>query len=147
MRILVIFVENISHGDYKKVIWAYNFGDVVCLPEIMSTYNYGNTLGLTYKNVTDTSDSVIEKILSRKKCLKEYNKLTNFKHSDIVNKRLEEIDFSVLKIKALSLINKKSSKEEIKDVCNKIFKSSYYKELSILEKIKIIARLKLRIKI
>lgn len=99
-------------GDYTKLVLARGYGKVICLPEIMSVYNFGNQYGLTMKNTNASIDLLIKKINARKVFLKEFNEYTHYEFKDIIEKRIEEVDFSCLKARADWHMSGKGNKYE-----------------------------------
>lgn len=124
-------------GDYVRLTMAYYYGKVVALPDVMSVYNWNNPKGMTVKVWKNRTSKSIEKIKLKKEYLLEYNKITNNKYKEIVDKKIMEEDFNILIIK-LDFVNHtrqefKSLKEQIR---NHEFYKEYYSEKTIIEKIK-----------
>lgn len=103
---------NYWSGDYRKLVFARSQGKVICLPQIMSVYNFGNMNGATMKNVYAPIDELIKKIRARKDFLIEFNKYTNNEFKEIIDKRIEEVDFSCLKARADWQLKRKGNKNE-----------------------------------
>lgn len=113
-------------GDYILLTMAYNLGKVVCLPMIMSVYNYNNKNGAMYWVRHMDLDSHIEKILDRKKYLKEFDEFTQKKYHDIILQKYIEIDFQVIKETVdFDFFDLPYGKEVI-NRCRKVRKSVYF---------------------
>ena len=120
--ILPVQFEKYWFGDYVYLTMAYYYGELAVLPDVMSVYNFNNMDGITYKNYFDKT--ILAKNNQRKEYLIEYNKYTNNKFNEIVDSRINEIEFSNLILESDMVIN---TKEEFKLKKREIFSHNYYK--------------------
>ena len=128
-------------GDYIKLTLAYYYGDVYCLPNVTSVYNYNNPNGMTvtiYKK--NNNSKKIDKLELIKDYLNQYNKYTNFKFENIVNEKIGIMDLTIKKIKYYEV----NSYKDFKIWKSSLKESKYYKSflnrLSLKEKIKFYLR-------
>ena len=127
-------------GDYVRLTVAYNYGEVVFLPDIMSVYNFNNTQGITRIVNNMDIEKRTKKIEDRKEYLIEYNKFTGYKYKDTVEKKINEIEIEIMLIKYNHVKKYEEYRKIRKNVySNKYFKE-YYKKKSILGKIKFILK-------
>jgi hypothetical protein len=106
------FAKEYWFGDYKRLIWAYTFGEAVCLPDVMSVYNLANQDGITQKMMNSSVEAFISKTMARAEYLKEYNNQTNGIYDAIVRERILHIEFECLRKKNIQII--KNSKDKVK---------------------------------
>lgn len=114
-------------GDLARMIWEWHCGEIVCLPDVMSVYNYGNTDSvLTVINKTD--DEKIKRINERIAFLQRYIQ----KHPE---DNCAAIDYTIGKqrLRILQLAFKKefqitTNKERRIEAVRKVCDNSYYKD-------------------
>ncbi len=75
-------------GDYVRLCLAYHKGDIICLPDVMSVYNWNVPTGVTRIN-SQTGKKLVEKESLRISFLEEYNSYTNYKYDEYIRKRVE----------------------------------------------------------
>ncbi len=132
------FINKYWFGDYCMLTWDFDSGEVVALPDIMSVYNYNNQQGVTYKKDEQVVEDIIKKDMQRCEYLKEYNEYTKGRHQDIVNERIQEIEFSCLKIKQDNIMRENNSsiaKEAALQIFNHPYFYKYLKQLKIKDQI------------
>lgn len=126
-------------GDYLFLVNGYVHGKVYALPNIMSVYNVNNKDGMTYEMLLQSQSGNAEKVLLRKDFLNEFNRETHEKYSDIIKKRIEEIDFSAQKIEADYCIKMACNEKKTIEKARRLVSNNYYveflKKLSFREKI------------
>ena len=77
-------------GDYAQLTLALLYGDVVCLPQVMSVYNAGNQAGVTVFNSIKGYEHYLATIRSRIVYLQEYDKYSGGKYHSVVIARIAE---------------------------------------------------------
>ena len=112
--------------DYIKLVMAKANGTVVCLPDVMSVYNYGNLDGATMKNINSNLDDLIKKEAARIDFLMEYNEYTGYKFDAIVKKRIEDVDFLCTRLKSDEIINCSNEFNKIKEAAKKVSEHPYF---------------------
>lgn len=74
-------------SDYIRLCNAKDLGEVYCLPELMSVYNFNNPDGVT--NVyNDGFQKKLDQIEGLIEFLKEFDTFTDHRHSEVILKRL-----------------------------------------------------------
>ena len=103
----------------------------------MSVYNYNNKTGLL-KRVKKEDEDNIDKFLDIKEYLIEYNQYTKFKYNDVIQLKIQEIEFNNLlkKYNNLDINDKEKYKEEAKAIKTHKYYKKYVKDLGIFGKIK-----------
>ena len=102
-------------GDYAQLTLALQYGEVYCLPEVMSVYNAGNQAGITALNNSRGYEYHLNTIRSRITYLNEYDKYSNGKFHTIVKARIAE---DTMKIS--------ETMEELVSAAKDMVKSTYY---------------------
>jgi glycosyltransferase involved in cell wall biosynthesis len=110
------FREKFWSGDYAQLTLALFFGDIYCLPDIMSVYNAHNPNGLTAQ-ASKSYDIYLNRTRARIEYLNEYNEYTSGKFDEIVNTRI-----------AFDIINCSDDKCELLNA-GKIMSNSKYNNL------------------
>lgn len=77
-------------GDYAQLTLALQYGDVYCLPRVMSVYNAGNQAGVTAMNGSKGYAHYVNAVNSRIKYLKNYDVYSNKKFHSTVKARIAE---------------------------------------------------------
>ena len=117
-------------GDYITLLHAYDCGEIVCLPYIMSVYNFNNHVGITYQNTNSGYEKIRERELLRKDFLLEFDEYTCHKYTKVIARRIEEIECMAERYRLDGLIHQKDScKEEVLYSAQQLEKSSYTCEL------------------
>lgn len=129
------YFEKYWFGDYRILTFAYYYGKIISLPDVMSIYNYNNIKGVMY-NVD------IEKIKIRKEYLKQYNDFSKNRYKKIIDERIREIDFIVLLLEFQSgRYSKKELNEKRKELLSHQYFKMYIKKLSVFGKIKFFVKI------
>ena len=91
-------------GDYIRLCNAKDKGNVYCLPEPMSVYNFNNKDGVTKLYNSDIIKK-LGQIEFRIQFLKKFDELTDHRHSAVILKRLkmQTEDLQVLQKKVMEL--------------------------------------------
>ena len=125
-------------GDFVRLTKSYYYGKVVALPDVMSVYNWNNPKGMTVNVWKNRTSKSIEKIKLKKEYLLEYNRMTNNKYKEIVDKKIIEEDFNILIIKLDFAYNTKEQFNSLKEqIRNHQLYKEYFSERTIIEKIKL----------
>lgn len=77
-------------GDYRMLTLAMYYGDVYCLPEVMSVYNANIKSGVTMRNQNRGYSFFTDRVQRRIEYLKVYNQYTGGKFADAVMARIAE---------------------------------------------------------
>lgn len=85
------FSDTFWSGDYVYLTMAKYYGEVYCLPDVMSVYNANVTTGMTVKNRKSSYEVNLKRLLSRIEYLDKYDEYTNHKYIDIIKARKAEI--------------------------------------------------------
>lgn len=111
-------------GDFMILCWSFYYGNICCLPDVMSVYNYNNPNGVTYTVFTNDYLSANKKYYEIVNFLFDYNQITNGKYCEVINRKI----LSVKKTCLLLTYDKKT------------FKDNYqiFLKLSIIEKMKVL---------
>lgn len=112
-------------GDYIMLTWAFYLGKVVCLPKIMSVYNFHNPNGVMKSIYNSQVKTVTEEM---KKYLNEYNEKTKNKYNEIIQKKCQNMDYGCLVRTCDNIIMHSTSKTESIDAAKKIRSHRYYRE-------------------
>lgn len=113
-------------GDYKKLVIAKANGTVVCLPDVMSVYNYGNLNGATMQNINSSVDILIKKEAARIDFLMEYNEYTQYRFDTVVKKRIKNVDFLCTRLKSDEIIKNSNDFNKIKEAAQKVSEHPYF---------------------
>ena len=113
-------------GDYKKLVMAKANGTVVCLPDVMSVYNYGNLNGATMQNINSSVDVLIKKEAARIDFLVEYNEYTQYRFDTVVKKRIRDVDFLCTRLKSDEIIKNSNDFNKIKEAAQKVSEHPYF---------------------
>lgn len=116
-------------GDYAQLTLALQYGEVYCLPEVMSVYNAGNRAGITALNNCRGYEYHLNTIRSRITYLEEYDKYSNGKFHTAVKARIAEDTMKV-----------SENTEELVSSAKDMVKSTYY--TNVLLKQGLLARIK-----
>ncbi len=81
-------------GDYKMLLVSCVVGQIVALKPVMSQYNYCNVQGITCKNVQLRKQNN-NREQQRKDFLNQYNEITNHRYIQIIQDRIQQIDFNI----------------------------------------------------
>ena len=113
-------------GDYVTLLHAYAQGTVVCLPYVMSVYNFNNHAGVTYQNKNNGYEILAKRTSLRRDFLLEFDEYTDHKYNDVISRRIEEIEFKTDKFWLEGLIGQNTcSKEEILKCARKLEDDPY----------------------
>lgn len=125
-------------GDYVTLTMAYDYGEIMALPNIMSVYNYNNINGVTYLSHHKGKNEAVRALSTRKDFLNRYKDITGGRHNSIVDERILEIDFQEklvinndILMNAKGFTEKKQAALVVKQ--HKYF-NRYYKELAVFNK-------------
>lgn len=127
-------------GDYVRLTYAFNFGKIICLPKVMSVYNYNNENGITSKIL---KNDTFNKWKLRADYLEKYNNFTNHKYNEIVNKRINEINLDIIVYKTFSKVwSFKEFQKNKKEIITHSYYKEYYRERTFKDKLKLFIRCK-----
>lgn len=133
-------------GDFVRLTWMFDQGEVVVIPQIMSVYNYRNSNSLLTSIDCLETKNRIEKYMQRVEYLKEYNEITNYRHNSVVLKRINDLNFTCYVLEKtnniLSLDDKKSIIEEVKSITAHEGYYEYIKSRKGIKRIKSIFKYK-----
>lgn len=134
-------------GDYRKLVLARAMGNVVCLPDVMSVYNFGNVMGATVTNSNLDFPKLIKKIDARTDFLKHFDTYTEGRFAEIVSLRLKEIEFTVKSLELKELVASDAEKFKIFEKAQCLSKHSYLpyylqEQKSFVQKFKTIIKYK-----
>ena len=134
-------------GDYRKLVLARSVGDVVCLPDVISVYNYGNGNGATVNNSNLNSKKLIEKVNARAIFLKHYDEFTEGRFKKIISLRLKVIDSFAKSIELKEMVANNVDKrviiEKVRELSKHIIYFYYIQEQkSIIRKFKVMIKFK-----
>lgn len=124
-----LFRRGFWSGDYAMLTLAKYYGEVYCLPDVMSVYNANNSAGST-KQTNKSYENYIRRIRARVNYLQKYDEFTQYKFSEIVRSRIAS---DTLKIS--------DEKDELVWAAREMSKSSYYRRLK--KKYRGLAKLKM----
>lgn len=115
-------------GDYTWLTLAFDRGNIVSLPNVMSVYNYNNTNGLTYLN--DKIDYRVKqkKELIRAEYLKKYNQYTKYKYDNTIQSRINQIHFDN-KLLEVKCAYENHDSISFRQRLNQLVKLPFYQEL------------------
>ena len=115
-------------GDFARLLYAYSKGKVIAIPEVMSVYNINNINGVTYKNCAD-NEKLVKKMQARKAFLVAYDKYTNQKNTEIILKRIRQLEFDIEILKLKKDLEENSNKCRVyKRLSKKLLKNSEVQE-------------------
>ena len=120
------FARKYWFGDYMRLVFAYCYGNVVCIPETLSVYNYGNVDGVTVQNNNAEINKMLNKVKQRSEFLEEFNKYTEYRFNEITSKRILEIEFECVRIQQLNVMEQSRNRKDIKIAFNKIKNHPYF---------------------
>ncbi len=125
-RVYVKEFEKYWCGDFVILCWFFYQGEIVCLPEVMSVYNYNNTQGMTYTYYMRDKKIQIDRENERIEFLKKYDALTQGKYRKIIRKRVQKTDFYNKLYESELLLSDKKNKNKIKLLLKEIKGNPYY---------------------
>lgn len=131
-------------GDYAMLTLNYDKGSIVSLPDVMSVYNANNPAGITYQNANLKPEMAIKKMQERANYLKKYNEYTEYRHKEIVDERIKEIELSCLICAADYKLNNSKDYADLKKTAKEICKNAYY--VSYINRCDKKRRMKLKVK-
>lgn len=114
-------------GDYMRLTWAFYLGEVVCLPQIMSVYNHGNSNGVMSNILCLGKNKQIDKRREYITYLNEYNEITKYKYNEYVEKEILLIDFECIRRKCHDTILDSNSKAETINSAKKVKSHECYR--------------------
>lgn len=115
-------------GDYVMLTWAFYKGEVVCLSQMMSVYNFNNPNGLTKMNYNAglMKKQKIER--DRISYLNEFNEKTQYRYNSVIAKRCKIMDYGCLERECDYIILHSDSKEDVIKAAKKLTSHEYYSE-------------------
>ena len=116
-------------GDYRRVLYAFSLGEIVCLPFVMSVYNFGNANGVTMQ--TRDKSKIISAHEGRRSLLDAYNSFTNKKYDQFVSKRIAMITCCIMdeEFDKISRAEEKERKQLYHNVVQKLKKDALFTEI------------------
>lgn len=135
-------------GDYVILTNAFFHGDVYCLPGCYSWYNGRNTKGVSMSVELGDKNHYIWTRQQRIQYLSEYNERTKNKFKTIVQKRINEIELTLLFFSFNLMPKCKENYAQLKKTAEEICRNGYYHDYldsqSITLRLKTIFKFKLR---
>lgn len=128
-------------GDYIYLTLGKISGAVGYLPVIMSVYNYNNKQGITRQIKDATIEKKIQRILERADYLKLLDSYSEYKYTEIIHARIDDIEFDADLVRWSYLIHCSNNRYEATSYAKKVIHDSRFQKLynraSVLEKIKL----------
>lgn len=111
-------------GDYVRLTTAYAKGEVVCLPWVMSVYNWHNPGSVTSQHQVSGIDVLLKKISMQGEYLSEYNQVTNYQYNAAIRQKQDNIILDCFERKQEYNIQNTENRKEAHRVAKQIIKDS-----------------------